>query len=65
MYAQHRRLHEAFAQCIEEDGPSPVSGEDALRAVEMIMAGYLSMIEEHAVKLPLSDRDLRTIEAMM
>ena len=65
MFAQHRRLHEAFAQCIQDDGPSPVSGEDALRAVEMIMAGYLSMCEERAVKLPLSAEDLQKVEALM
>jgi predicted dehydrogenase len=64
MYAQHRRLHEAFLEAIEKDGSSPVSGEDALRAVEMIMGGYLSMMQRRAVTLPLSDEDIRAIEAL-
>ncbi|WP_428938995.1 Gfo/Idh/MocA family protein [Fontivita pretiosa] len=64
MYAQHRRLHEAFLETIEKDSASPVSGEHGLRAVEMILGGYLSMIQGRAVTLPLSQADIDAIEAL-
>jgi predicted dehydrogenase len=62
MYAQHRRLHEGFLASVRDGGPSPVSGEDAVRALEMILAGYLSMIESRAVTLPLNNADIQKIE---
>lgn len=63
MHNQHRRLHEAFREEIEGDGTPAVTGEDGLRAIEMIMGGYLSVLEGRAVNLPLSDEDLQKIES--
>ncbi len=64
MYAQHRRLHEGFLTSVRDGNPSPVSGEDAVRALEMILAGYLSMIEGRVVNLPLSGMDIQKMEEL-
>jgi len=46
-----RRLHEAFVDCIERDLEPPVTGDDGLRALEIVLAGYRSSDEGCAVPL--------------
>jgi predicted dehydrogenase len=48
------RIHECFIQSIKEDTPVPVSGDDGLKALEMVNAAYISGILNEKVELPLT-----------
>ena len=50
------KIHQKFIQCIKRDLPPPVSGEDGLKALEMVNAAYISGIFHKAIKLPLSEK---------
>lgn len=52
---QFARLHRAFRRAIEERGPAPVSGEDAMRNVQWGLAAYLSSERRAWVELPLPE----------
>ncbi|MFP3904548.1 MAG: Gfo/Idh/MocA family protein [Armatimonadota bacterium] len=49
------RIHRQFKTAIEEGGPVPVTGEDAMRNVEWGLAAYLSSTRREWVDLPLPD----------
>jgi len=57
-----RGLLQDFRDAITSGSPAAVSALDGARAVELAQAGYLSIIEQRPVKLPLSgaDRGRRT-----
>jgi len=48
------RIHEKFIQSIKNDQPIPVSGDDGLKAMEIVNATYISGILNEKVDLPLS-----------
>lgn len=48
------RLHRQLRRAIEDDGPVPVAGEDAMRNVEWGLAAYLSSERRCQIELPLS-----------
>jgi predicted dehydrogenase len=48
------RIHEYFIQCIENNTPVPVSGDDGLKAMEIVNATYISGVLHNKVDLPLS-----------
>lgn len=50
------RIHQYFIQSIEQDLPVPVTGEDGLKAMEMVNAAYISGYLHTAVTLPVSDK---------
>jgi myo-inositol 2-dehydrogenase/D-chiro-inositol 1-dehydrogenase len=57
-----RGLLSAFASATRSEGPPPLAADDGVRAVELAQAGYLSLVERRAVRLPLpgGDRARRT-----
>ncbi len=48
-------LHRAFRRALEEGGPAPVTGEDAMRNVEWGLAAYLSAERRAWVDVPLPE----------
>lgn len=44
-------LVEAFARCIREDAPPPITGEDGLKALEVALAAYESARQHEAISL--------------
>lgn len=44
-----------FKECVEEDKPVPVSGEDGRKALELAIAGVLSVLRKKPIKLPLEE----------
>ncbi|MFO7946364.1 MAG: hypothetical protein R6V19_06100, partial [Armatimonadota bacterium] len=49
------RMHRQFIKAIEDGGPAPVTGEDAMRNVEWGLAAYLASDRRQWVDLPLPD----------
>jgi predicted dehydrogenase len=49
------RIHQEFIHCIENDTAPPVSGEDGLKAMEMVNATYISGYLHKPVILPVTD----------
>lgn len=45
------RLVEAFARCVREDTPPPITGEDGLKALEVALAAYESASLREAINL--------------
>ncbi|MBO3809070.1 MAG: Gfo/Idh/MocA family oxidoreductase [Candidatus Brockarchaeota archaeon] len=45
----------AFKECVKEDKPVPVSGEDGKKALELAIAGVISIQRRKPVKLPLEE----------
>jgi predicted dehydrogenase len=43
----------AFFEAVDGGAAPPVGGEDGYRALEIVMAAYLSLRERRPVKLPL------------
>jgi predicted dehydrogenase len=50
----------AFKECVKEDKGIPVSGEDGAKALELAIAGVISVLRNKPVKLPL-DEDFPSI----
>ena len=48
-----QRQYEAFFDAIEHNPPPPVGGEAGYRALEVVMAAYLSLRERRPVMLPI------------
>lgn len=48
-----QRQYEAYFDAIDGSQPPPVGGEDGYRALEVVMAAYLSLRERRPVKLPV------------
>jgi predicted dehydrogenase len=48
-----QRQYEAFFEAVDGGAAPPVGGEDGYRALEIVMAAYLSLRERRPVKLPL------------
>ncbi|MBS7654304.1 MAG: Gfo/Idh/MocA family oxidoreductase [Thermoproteota archaeon] len=46
---------EAFKECVKEDKPVPVSGEDGRKALELAIAGVISILRKKSVSLPLEE----------
>ncbi len=51
------REHRGFYNCIVEDTPEPVTGEDAMKNIEWAVAAYLSSQRRCWVDLPLCEED--------
>ena len=49
------RIHEKFIESIQKNTSPPVTGEDGYKALEMVLASYLSAEERRVVTLPLGE----------
>ncbi len=45
----------AFKECVKQDKPVPVSGEDGKKALELAIAGVISVLRRKPVRLPLEE----------
>jgi predicted dehydrogenase len=50
--------YESFFASIREGEPAAVTGEDGYRALEIVLAAYLSLQERRPVRLPLDPQAL-------